>query len=975
MYCQPFSTTLFTTKDGLPSNYIFNIYQDHLGYLWAGTSNGLSRFDGVDFKNYNVSQGLPSVFVDRIYEDIQERLWIGTRGGICELRGDSCHFTPVNDGRKIAFVSGFFENDGQLIALTDQGAYVLDDGIWNKAALMPGFENSLINGIIKQGSSLYINYENQVLARRDSLNTWKVIAEKKEDGAYFNRLLENQGQIYISNYHGLDQIVHDQLISIATDSLHSKLIYGSFNDADGKMWFIMGDQGVMVMNGISDSLSFFHIKLHAKFISSVFQDKDGQIWLSTDIGVIRLQAAPYQKFDLELLRPGAPVRNLIPLDRNKFLVSLESGEGLIVDISRGENFEVSLGHRIHFNDFIDQSIFHANMHWMVSRDGQLMGLPDGNNATNKELVKLKDLENVRCLAINTKNEAWYVSTRSVVLRGSVNMLDTLKDPVTGQFIRDGAELLCSSDGILIGYSYLDGAFMVKPDQRLLNISDILNLHQMEFGVQFREDREGFIWMTKAGAGLFKYELLHDGTMQLLKHLTDHDGLPDNQIIDFCFDQNNHLWVLTNANISVFEESGDQKWIHEVIPVDQSIEATDLQYSKLILDGEGDVWTFGSNTLLKLNPVDFSKIDLPPKIVFEKISLFTESTWDNYTDSFLTYLAIPANPVIPFRENSLRIGFKGIQLVNASQRRYAYRLLPSTTEWTDGGTESTVSLYRLDPGNYRFEVKVQNPGLPWSDPIHYDFEIETPFWLSWWFYLVVVLTGSGILILTFQQRIKQIRTQEQFKLKVKDLELNALKIQMNPHFIYNALNSIQSLIVQTRNDEASNYIQKFARLLRQVLRFSDKELITLEQELSSVFLYLDIEILRMGDKIEVETKMEDNILQDEMMIPPSILQPFVENSLWHGLNSREGVKRLTLLISRTGDWLKVVVVDNGIGRTKAGQMQSISQENHLSMAVSSITERLKLYNQVPEIEPVSYVDLYEDGLASGTEVTISVRIFE
>ncbi|MBK8501830.1 MAG: histidine kinase [Saprospiraceae bacterium] len=975
VHCQPFSSTLFTISDGLPSNYIFNIYQDHAGYLWVGTSNGLSRFDGVDFKNYNVSHGLPSVFVDRTYEDSKGRLWIGTRSGICELRGDSCHFTPVNDGRKIAFVSGFYEDDGQLISLTNQGAYVLDHNIWNKIPLMPGFENNLINGVVKQGSNLYFNYENKIIAKRDSLNIWKVIDEKKMEGSYYNRFVQNKGGLYVSRYHGLDQIVNDQLIPIAADSLISKLIYGSFGDTDGKIWLTLGEDGILIMSGLQVAPFFSHFKVDAKFISSVFHDRDGQTWVSTDVGILRLQEASFQQFDVELSQLTSPIRNLISLDGNRFFLSLESGDGLLVDISPGENSKLDISDRIHLGDFIDQSIHHSGIYWMVSRDGQLLGLQGSTPASNEQLVRIAGLKNVRHLAISPKTDKWFISTQSVVLSRNENMLDTLKDPESGQFIRDGAELLCTSKGILIGYSYLDGAFMINHDEKIVNVSDNLNLHQMEFGVQFREDREGSIWMTKAGAGLFKYKLLNDTAIQDQQHLTDREGLPDNQINDFCFDRNNNLWVLTNQTISVFKETDKLQWIHQIIPIDQSIKPADLQYSKLIQDNDGNVWIFGSKVLLKLNQVDFNKINLPPKIVFEKISLFTKSSWTDYTDSLLGYMALPENPLIPYHENSLQIGFKGIQLANASPKRYAYRLLPATDTWTDGGKENTVSFYRLDPGQYRFEVKVQNPGLPWSEPINYDFEIDTPFWLSKWFYLMVVLSGSGILIFTFQQRIKQIRTQEQFKLKVKDLELNALKVQMNPHFIYNALNSIQSLIVQTKNDEARNYIQKFARLLRQVLQFSGKELISLQQELSSVFLYLDIEMLRMGDEIIIQREIDPDLQQDEILIPPSILQPFVENALWHGLNNKEGLKKLYLVISKSGDWLKIIISDNGIGRTKAGHINSISSDDHLSMAVASITERLKLYNQDPQVGSVSYIDLYEDGIASGTTVTILVRLFE
>jgi LytS/YehU family sensor histidine kinase len=196
--------------------------------------------------------------------------------------------------------------------------------------------------------------------------------------------------------------------------------------------------------------------------------------------------------------------------------------------------------------------------------------------------------------------------------------------------------------------------------------------------------------------------------------------------------------------------------------------------------------------------------------------------------------------------------------------------------------------------------------------------------------------------------------------------------MNPHFIHNALNSIQSLILNNQSTEASHYISKFAKLLRQVLENADKNLISFDKELYSLQLYVDLEKLRMNMKIDYKEQVDKNILTSEIKIPPLILQPFVENALWHGLSRKEGDKKITVTITEKDDWIICEITDNGIGRKKAAESYKTFPEGHLSKAVNITRQRLADFNQSPGTEPVSFIDLEKDDEALGTTVIIRIK---
>ncbi len=223
-----------------------------------------------------------------------------------------------------------------------------------------------------------------------------------------------------------------------------------------------------------------------------------------------------------------------------------------------------------------------------------------------------------------------------------------------------------------------------------------------------------------------------------------------------------------------------------------------------------------------------------------------------------------------------------------------------------------------------------------------------------------------------------RREDQRAVLTKEMEktkMRALQTQMNPHFIFNSLNSIRSYMLKNETKEASGYLSKFSRLIRQILEYSSEEYITLKQELQVLDLYVQIEQLRFRDEFGFEIDAEESIEQDELMVPPLIVQPFLENAIWHGLMQKEGKKRIHLLVKDEGTRLKIIVRDNGIGREESSRNKTGVPKETKSMAIDLTTQRIEMLEE-KELDAaekkVSIIDLYnEDRSPAGTEVRITI----
>jgi len=249
-----------------------------------------------------------------------------------------------------------------------------------------------------------------------------------------------------------------------------------------------------------------------------------------------------------------------------------------------------------------------------------------------------------------------------------------------------------------------------------------------------------------------------------------------------------------------------------------------------------------------------------------------------------------------------------------------------------------------------------------------------------FTLVFIFVISSILIINVSlrrnnEKLKSDKIQNKLQQQTVMLEMHILRAQMNPHFIFNCLNAINHFILKNEMETASNYLISFSRLVRLVLNNSRQSLITIEEELSMMRLYLDLEKVRFNNAFDYNIHIEKDLDITSLNMPPLIIQPFVENAIWHGLMHKDDPGLLSISIRTNNNILICEITDNGIGRKRAYEFKSKSVEIKKSMGIEITKKRLELLNG--SFEPSSFIEIHDlqdkSGIASGTKVVLTFNI--
>jgi ligand-binding sensor domain-containing protein len=323
-----------------------------------------------------------------------------------------------------------------------------------------------------------------------------------------------------------------------------------------------------------------------------------------------------------------------------------------------------------------------------------------------------------------------------------------------------------------------------------------------------------------------------------------------------------------------------------------------------------------------------------------------------------------------QQRKIQFIFSSPTLRNRQTIRYYYQLVGYDKEWNINEPNANQITYNaLSPGKYTFLMKAENQGV-FSETVAYSFEIASPIYARWWFIVLVILLFLGLVYLIFKRQLAIQRKKSQQINELNASKLTAIQSQMNPHFIFNSLNSIQDLILKGDVEHSYSYITTFSNLVRRTLNYSEKDFIDFDQEIKLLELYLSLEKLRFKKDFSYTIHCE-NI--DDIMIPPLLIQPFIENALVHGLLHKEGEKRLTITFEM-GENLKCIIEDNGIGREKAKAIKVRQRSEHESFSGKAIHNRFEILSNVFEGKfGYTYEDLYENTEGIGTKVTLWIPI--
>ncbi|MDX1907660.1 MAG: histidine kinase, partial [Bacteroidia bacterium] len=348
-------------------------------------------------------------------------------------------------------------------------------------------------------------------------------------------------------------------------------------------------------------------------------------------------------------------------------------------------------------------------------------------------------------------------------------------------------------------------------------------------------------------------------------------------------------------------------------------------------------------------------------------------------------------VLRHTDNFFTLTFSAMSFTQPELNRYRWQLEGIDPAWVEGGNRHSVSYTNLPPGSYTFRVMAANNDGYWSEkPLTLRIRILPAWWQTIWFKVFLALIAGIAGYTLYRSQIRRIRqsaensrlaaafAQEKAELnqRLTETEMTALRAQMNPHFLFNVLMSIDRYLLENSPQLASAFLTKFSRLIRLVLENSHSDQVILAQELEALRLYLELETLRFKEKVQWHFDIDPDIDLQYMRIPPMLIQPFVENAIWHGILHKEaGGHVLITLRQPTENLLQVTIEDNGIGRAKAAELKSRSVLRHKSFGMQLTQERLDMifrrYEQEARIMVTDLTDA--EGLACGTRVVVDIPV--
>jgi hypothetical protein len=425
----------------------------------------------------------------------------------------------------------------------------------------------------------------------------------------------------------------------------------------------------------------------------------------------------------------------------------------------------------------------------------------------------------------------------------------------------------------------------------------------------------------------------------------------------------HCISIANDTVWVANSNGVDRLVNGEFHHFNLLDGMPLKEVNDILVSNGRVYLASHSGLTLLSANAEGQNRIAPKLISNSITI---------ADSSISVSEIPS---FHYDQSELKIDLRVLAFRSRGTCKLKYRLKGLDTTWAaQAGNHIEVVYNALPTGNFQLEaVALNEDGVPSKETIEFSFTIKPPFWQTWWFYLLVGLTIIGVVSVAFSLRILHIRRKAALEHAVVSSKLTALRSQMNPHFLFNALNSIQELVLSQDTKNAIRYLGTFSGLTRKILENSAKETVRLSEEIDMLNQYLELEKLRFGNTLEISMMVDPEVDQEGIRIPPMLIQPYVENALKHGLLHLQNDRKLNLEFNQNNNILEIAITDNGVGRTKAEEIAK-QKKKHQSFSSEATENRLQsMKNAGGGSGSVEVIDLYDDGEAVGTKVIIQIPL--
>ncbi|MCB9315692.1 MAG: histidine kinase [Lewinellaceae bacterium] len=999
----------YTYRNGLSDNRVRAVMQDEKGFLWIGTANGLNRFDGYTFWHYFPVKGdstsISSPTVNKIVKDREGALWMATANGICRLRRGPWIFERVftfpdqiKNSHSAYFLSVYPDPYGKVWAVNSNGElYCIDPrkkqgeliempAVPNPPAVVPGADRSNparpVSVVACGDTAVLIGTNYGFFTLQIKTRAFRFIPVEEAWPSGLGKVVYDGPQAVWCGSFMKGVIRVDLKTGQRQHYLDPEPTPHGILTVESKRLWLAGVSGLSSFNPAMQHVAKIKLPFEdavSPNATSLFRDRAGTIWIGTDNGLV--------KYDPNL-----------------------------------QGFNYTEVHRetstIYENDICDVLHNPDDGQWyVVSRQQSAIYVLDSLNQLRKRISTLPHTEPTRIFR-DSKGRIW-ITTRFQVLEFDPRS-GTVR-PVPTPPRREGrVGLIWTVDEDPQGRLWFgvsrDGIFIYDPETRKYQQPgpeqgfDASRIYRIVFD---REKR--FAWIGTTNEGFYECDLktmrFHryddqtwtgldaegamvqdlDGNLWLgtteglvrynpnlpkkaaFRSLTMEDGLPMNLVEGGILDASGMLWF------------GAGERLVRVNPKNLQIKVFDYRYGASRTPfgyydfcksaSTGELYAGGQRGFLRWFPDQLQENQVAPAVVVTNLKAARED------------IAAPTSEVawirLPYDENNFRVEFAALNYTLPDANLYQWKLQGYDDDWSAPSSRREAIYAHIPPGNYQLKVKAANNDGVWNaEPLVINVNIVAAFWQTWWFMALVLLTLGALVYGAIRWRFRQLQEQARLKTvfnqRLAEIEMSALRAQMNPHFVFNCLNSVNRYILLNQPLVASQYLTKFARLIRLVLDNSRSDVISLEKEIETLRLYIEMEALRFANRFTFRIEMDEAIDPGSIDIPPMLIQPYVENAIWHGLlHKKNNEGELEIRLSLANKDLVIEVRDNGVGRAAANVLKSKSASERKSYGMDVTAERLSLLSKLYKRPIHFHIDdlVHADGAAAGTRVVLTVPVLE
>lgn len=945
---QEFGYTTFNTTDGLAQNQVHTFCKDGNGYLWIGTYGGVSRFDGKNFKNYTKVNGLSGNLIYNI-ENTGSSVFINTGLSIDEIRED----TVINIFNSNERIIALIEYGGKVFAQISGSLYLIGNDSLRK----------VFSGLLGNSNKGYWVVNNKLLTIGDGFHSffeidtssWEANLWYSNDEYFMNDISWHHNHYFIRANTEYSRLGTDILIMDSSrGQCEIQKFEDSFHESEEIESYFPHNRNEIVIGSSNGNLYWFKngkmkkINDHFYSINEFLGDKENYLWMASEKGLVKIKLDGFYNYHTGDKIPGN-------------VWSIFSENDSVVWFATYNN-----GIHKYVNGNILESVYNYKnkrkiyFYFSSSRGFNNDFLIPVNNGVFKYDLKRMDYEilnqNVSgsCLTIfkDTLNNAIITSNyyRLIKIDKHYNMTELF----------DVSDL--GPEYGIISITYGHGKYYLGLSNNMVTYDpvkkkgELLGYNDYRFN-SITSDHKGNVWCA-TDRGLLHFQ----------GHTSYKVILPQPEAFNnIAFSKTNEL-ILQGTRFVHFIDL-DHFYSKNEISI-STFDESDCYYGEgtqgnSIIDKRGNIWLPGNETCVMIDPSEIRKSHHNHKVYFEKISCSQNNV------DFAGVSDIRNHLVLKHQSNNIIFEFNTVELIHPERIRYIFRLNGFHDKWSVPSKERQIHFTSLRPGTYFFEVKASS-GTNFSDaPVSsFSFQILPPFWKTWWFILCIVIIVAGSIYLYYRRRIDSIRKKNLAEQKLARLEMDFLKMQIRPHFIFNCLEIIKSFISSGNEEKAVETTNNFGKLLRYVVQSTEFEEVSLQEDLNILKIYVDLQKLRMGQNLTFNVSVNKEISLNETMIPPMVVQPFIENAIKHGIGPRgKGTISVNIDFHKTmKGFLEIIVRDDGIGRNPKA-IQAQRNIGYKPVGIKNSEERMKIFNKLA----VGNIEVHD--LKQGTEVVLLLKLFK